>query len=89
LGEESKVLKVSDCRANIDVYFKVGQSKDRLLSTKPGITCRWQVGEQNSIRFEESMSQEVELYRIGHRSLKLDVLTFFKIFKTAFKGEGQ
>jgi lipopolysaccharide/colanic/teichoic acid biosynthesis glycosyltransferase len=66
-----------------------GSNKDRFLSIKPGITGWWQVSERNSVKFEDGSRQKVELHYIDHRSMKLDVLIFFKTFSAVLKKTGQ
>jgi lipopolysaccharide/colanic/teichoic acid biosynthesis glycosyltransferase len=66
-----------------------GSAQGKFLSVKPGITGWWQVGERNSVKFEDGARQRIELYYIDHRSMRLDVLIFFKTFKAVLKKTGQ
>ncbi len=65
---------------------KYGESKEKLLSVKPGLTGYWQVNGRSNTTYEERMN--MELYYVDNCSLWLDIKIFFKTFITVFKKEG-
>ena len=65
---------------------KYGESKEKLLSVKPGLTGYWQVNGRSNTTYEERM--KMELYYVDNCSLWLDIKIFFKTFITVFKKEG-
>ncbi|MBQ8765752.1 MAG: sugar transferase [Clostridia bacterium] len=57
------------------------------LSVIPGLTCYWQVQtDRNSCSFDEWL--ELDLKYIKERSVKTDLIIFFKTFKTILGMEG-
>jgi exopolysaccharide biosynthesis polyprenyl glycosylphosphotransferase len=59
----------------------------RRLSSKPGITCTWQIiPNRNNVRFENWM--KLDLAYIDNQSPKLDLILIFKTIKTLFTGTG-
>ena len=65
---------------------KYGESKEKLLSVKPGLTGYWQVNGRSNTTYEERMN--MELYYVDNCSLWLDIKIFFKTFIAVFKKEG-
>lgn len=59
-----------------------GESRDELLSVKPGLTGYWQAYARNSVSYGNGKRQEMELYYVRNRSIWLDVKIFFKTFET-------
>ena len=58
----------------------------RRFSVRPGITCLWQVGGRNDIRFEQWM--ELDMRYIDQWSLKLDLMILLKTIPAVFKASG-
>jgi len=58
----------------------------RRLSLKPGLTCTWQVGGRNKIKFDRWM--EMDLEYIDNWSLWLDTKILFKTFFVVLFGYG-
>ena len=60
----------------IELYYS--DTKDLLLSCKPGLTGYWQAYARNDATYESGERQEMELYYVNHRSLWLDIKILFK-----------
>lgn len=60
----------------IELYYS--DTKELLLSCKPGLTGYWQAYARNDATYESGERQEMELYYINHRSLWLDIKILFK-----------
>lgn len=67
-------------------YF--GDSLERVLEAKPGLTGYWQVNGRSDCTYESGERQRLELYYADHRSLWMDIRIFFKTFAVVWKGNG-
>ena len=66
---------------------KYEQLQKRRLTTKPGITCTWQVSGRNNIPFNQWVKLDLEY--IENRSLTRDLGLIFKTVKVIFIGTGK
>ena len=64
----------------------MGDYKDYILLTRPGITGLWQVSGRNELTFEERL--KLDTWYVLNWSLWLDVMILFKTIKVVFKKEG-
>jgi undecaprenyl-phosphate galactose phosphotransferase len=60
----------------------MGESFDKIVSTKPGITGYWQVSGRSDTTFEKRL--ELEKYYSDNYSLNMDLNIFLKTFKAVF-----
>ena len=58
----------------------------RRFSMRPGLTCLWQIGSRNKMRFEEWMKLDLEY--IDSWSIHLDFYIIMKTIPVIFKGTG-
>lgn len=61
---------------------------DELLAVTPGITGYWQTHGRADATYESGKRQELEMYYVNHRSLKLDIQILFGTVKAVFGGRG-
>ncbi|GAB6078611.1 undecaprenyl-phosphate galactose phosphotransferase WbaP [Hydrogenobaculum acidophilum] len=64
----------------------MGDYKDYILLTRPGITGLWQVSGRNELSFEERL--KLDTWYVLNWSLWLDIIILFKTIKVVFKKEG-
>ena len=65
-----------------------GDDRSTLLSVKPGLTGYWQAYARNDVGYADGRRQEMELYYIKNRSLKLDAIIFFATIGRVFSRKG-
>lgn len=65
-----------------------GDDRSTLLSVKPGLTGYWQAYARNDVGYIDGRRQEMELYYIKNRSLKIDTKIFFATIKRVLSGKG-
>ena len=65
---------------------KFGDSKDIILSVKPGLTGWWACNGRSDTTYEERV--ELESYYVHNMSLKLDTICFFKTIISVLKKKG-
>jgi len=65
-----------------------GKDRNTLLSVKPGLTGYWQAYARNDVGYSGGRRQEMELYYIKNRSLKLDAIVFFATIRRVLSGKG-
>lgn len=63
-----------------------GDSKEKILSVKPGITGNWAVNGRSNTTYQERV--ELEAYYARNASIKLDIKIFLKTFLVVFKRIG-
>lgn len=71
-----------------EIEANYSDSKDVLLSVKPGLTGYWQAYARNNVGYENGERQKMELYYVYNRSIWLDVKIFFKTIVSVLKNEG-
>lgn len=71
-----------------ETYF-FGESRDKLLSVRPGITGLWQVSGRNALTYESGKRQECEIRYVDNFGLKTDFKIFLMTFKAVLGGSGQ
>lgn len=54
------------------------------LSMTPGITGWWQTVSRNDAKYEDGERQNLELFYVRNRSLRIDVKVFFETFRAMF-----
>lgn len=86
LGQMSLIGPRPLVQQEIDDYF--ADTKQVLLSIKPGLTGYWQAYARNDVTFASGKRQEMELYYVKNRSLLFDVKIFFKTFVAVFTKTG-
>ena len=59
----------------------------RRFSMRPGLTCLWQIGGRNQVRFDEWMKLDLEY--IDQWSIQLDFFIMAKTIPAVLKGTGQ
>jgi exopolysaccharide biosynthesis polyprenyl glycosylphosphotransferase len=59
----------------------------RRFSMRPGLTCLWQIGGRNQVRFDEWMKLDLEY--IDQWSIQLDIYIIVKTIPAVIKGTGQ
>lgn len=65
-----------------------GEDIDKILSVSPGITGYWQVNGRSDATYETGKRQELEMYYVEHRNLKLDIQILMGTVKVVFGGRG-
>lgn len=86
-GEMSLIGPRPVVQEEIDDYFS--DTKEELLSIKPGLTGYWQAYARNDATFESGERQKMELWYVRNRSIMLDLKIFFKTFVSVFTKTGQ
>lgn len=86
-GEMSLIGPRPVVQEEIDDYFS--DTKEELLSIKPGLTGYWQAYARNDATFESGERQKMELFYVRNRSIMLDLKIFFKTFVSVFTKTGQ
>ena len=86
VGQMSLIGPRPVVQQEIDDYF--ADTKDELLSIRPGLTGYWQAYARNDVTFASGKRQEMELYYVRNRSLALDVKIFFKTFSAIITKTG-
>lgn len=54
------------------------------LSMTPGITGWWQTLSRNDAKYEDGERQELELFYVRNRSVRIDIKVFFQTFRAMF-----
>lgn len=85
LGEMSVIGPRPIVEKELENY---NDKKDLLLSVKPGLTGYWQAYARNNATYETGERQEMELFYVENRSLKLDICIFFKTITSVLKQDG-
>lgn len=67
--------------------YTVEQQRE-FLSVKPGLTGYWQAYARNNAGYESGKRQEMELYYVNNRGIKLDVKILFKTLSTVARRRG-
>ena len=62
--------------------LRYGDSRETLLSVKPGLTGYWAAYADKNTSYENGSRQKMELYYISHRSALFDLKIIFKTVKT-------
>ena len=65
-----------------------GENRSALLSVKPGLTGYWQAYARNDVGYADGKRQEMELYYIKNRSLRLDAKIFFATIRRVLSRKG-
>ena len=65
-----------------------GDKKSLFLSVKPGLTGYWQAYARNDVGYTDGRRQEMELYYIKNRSVRLDIKIFFTTIKRVITRKG-
>lgn len=65
-----------------------GDKKSLFLSVKPGLTGYWQAYARNDVGYTDGRRQEMELYYIKNRSVRLDIKIFFATIKRVITRKG-
>ncbi len=65
-----------------------GNKKPLFLSVKPGLTGYWQAYARNDVGYTDGRRQEMELYYIKNRSVRLDIKIFFATIKRVITRKG-
>lgn len=65
-----------------------GNRLNDLLEARPGLTGYWQVNGRSDCTYESGKRQELELYYVEHRNIKLDIQIFFKTFIVVLRRNG-
>lgn len=65
-----------------------GNDRNTLLSVKPGLTGYWQAYARNNVGYADGRRQEMELYYIKNRSLRLDTVIFFDTINRVLSRKG-
>lgn len=65
-----------------------GKDRNTLLSVKPGLTGYWQAYARNNAGYADGRRQNMELYYIRNRSLKLDTRIFFATIRRVLSRKG-
>ena len=64
----------------------MGDSYDKIITMKPGLTGLWQISGRSNLSFEDRLKLDEEYYR--NNSLKVDLKIFFKTIKTVIFRKG-
>lgn len=64
--------------------YEFGDSRDKVLLVRPGITGWWQVTDRNDATWKNGKRQQLELWYVDSASLKVDALIFVKTFGAMF-----
>ena len=64
----------------------MGESFNKIVSVKPGITGYWQVNGRNDVDFQDRLNMDT--YYIDHRGLVMDLKIILKTFLKTLKKEG-
>lgn len=64
----------------------MGESFNKIVSVKPGITGYWQVNGRNDVDFQDRLNMDT--YYIEHRGLVMDLKIILKTFLKTLKKEG-
>lgn len=59
-----------------------------LLSVKPGLTGYWQAYARNNAKYEDGKRQQMELYYVQNRSLRMDIEIIFATVAAILKRSG-
>lgn len=73
----------------LEETYEFGESRDEVLSVRPGITGWWQVTDRNNATWENGHRQELELWYVRHMSLKTDARVFIGTFGAILKKTGR
>ena len=65
-----------------------GDKKSLFLSVKPGLTGYWQAYARNDVGYTDGQRQEMELYYIQNRSVRLDVRIFLATIRRVITRKG-
>ena len=65
-----------------------GKDRNIFLSVKPGLTGYWQAYARNDVGYADGRRQEMELYYIKNRSLRVDAIIFFATIGRVFSRKG-
>ena len=71
-----------------EVEVNYPDSKDLLLSLKPGLTGYWQAYARNNVGYENGQRQRMELYYIEHSNWGMDIRIIFQTAKVVINGDG-
>ena len=64
----------------------MGESFNKIVSVKPGITGYWQVNGRNDVDFQDRLNMDT--YYIEHRGLVMDFKIILKTFFKTLRKEG-
>lgn len=64
------------------------QEQQLLTSVKPGLTGYWQAYARNNVGYEDGKRQEMELYYVHNRGIKLDIKILFQSVIAVLKRDG-
>ena len=63
-------------------------TKEKLVSMKPGLTGYWQAYERNLVTYESGVRQQMEMYYIENAGFWFDIKILFKTVATVLKQNG-
>lgn len=71
-----------------EIDLNYADTKDILLSCKPGLTGYWQAYARNDANYKSGKRQQMELYYIERRSFWFDIKILFKTVSSVLKRKG-
>ena len=86
-GDMSLVGPRPILQAELEENYTPAQQK-LLLSVKPGITGFWQAYARNEVKYGGGIRQQMELFYVTHRSLRLDFKIMLATVKTVLLRKG-
>ena len=69
--------------------YEFGDSRDEVLSVRPGITGWWQVTDRNNATWENGRRQELELWYVRHMGVATDFRVLARTLGVMLRGTGQ
>lgn len=86
VGDMSLVGPRPLIRSEIETYYK--DTKNILLSAKPGITGYWQAYARNNVCYESGERQKMEMHYVYNASLWLDIKILLQTVISVIKKQG-